>query len=37
MKPGRDILAYVDDYVHKFHIVYKGENAIAEEFVPDSF
>ena len=34
---GRDIVAYIDDYIHKFHIFYKGDLAVAEEFIPDSF
>ncbi|HQV99495.1 MAG TPA: hypothetical protein PLZ91_04170 [Bacteroidia bacterium] len=34
---GRDIVAYVDDYVQQFRLFYKGDTATAELFPPDSF
>lgn len=34
---GRDIVAYVDDYLQQFRLFYKGDTAVVETFPPDSF
>ena len=34
---GRDIVAYIDDYVQQFRLFYKGDTALIETFPPDSF
>lgn len=34
---GRDLVAYVDNYVQQFHLFYYGDTALVETFPPDSF
>ena len=34
---GRDLVAYVDNYLQQFHLFYFGDTAMVETFPPDSF
>lgn len=34
---GRDLVAYVDNYLQQFHLFYYGDTAMVETFPPDSF
>ncbi len=34
---GRDLVAYVDEYLQQFHLFYYGDTAMVEMFPPDSF